>query len=229
MVASPEPADLLVIWGIRRADAIARQKAAGGEVIVLERSYIGDRFEQTSVSFGGNLNGRAKFVGPFEDGSRFENSFGHLMRPWQRRDGYALIIGQVPGDQSIKHINIDEWYRQTAKALRNYGWPQVRFRQHPKAGRAGHHAITPIHGTLDEAMAGAGLIVTFNSNTAVEAALFGRPVIAMDEGSMAWDVAGHQVTQIVTPDRTAWAHRLAWCQWTREEFASGYCAEMVGL
>jgi hypothetical protein len=78
-------------------------------------------------------------------------------------------------------------------------------------------------------MAGAGLVVTFNSNTGVDAALFGRPVIAMDEGSMAWPVAGHQVTEIVMPDRSAWAARLAWCQWTMDEMRSGACQEANGL
>src|SRR5690606_28831613 len=52
--------DLLVLWGVRRRDWIARQKAAGGEVCILERGYLGDRFFWTSVSFGGELNGRAE-------------------------------------------------------------------------------------------------------------------------------------------------------------------------
>lgn len=227
---SPQPCDLLVLWGVRRRDLIEKQLAEGGEVCILERAYLGDRFAWTSVSFGGGLNGRGIFRGPFEDGSRFEQHFGDLMQPWQTGGGYALLIGQVPGDQSIRGVDIDAWYRQSVAALKKYGWPDVRFRPHPKAGPARRASgLNQIGGTLAEAMAGAGVVMTFNSNTGVEAALFGRPVIAMDAGSMAWDVAGHQVTEIVTPDRTAWAHALAWKQWRAEEFTSGECMEAIGL
>jgi len=71
--------------------------------------------------------------------------------------------------------------------------------------------------------------MTYNSNTGVEAAMAGRPVIAMDEGSMAYEIAGHQVTDIITPDRTAWAHALAWKQFTIDEIQSGFCQEACGL
>jgi hypothetical protein len=227
---SPKECDLLVLWGVRRRDLIEKQIADGGEVCILERGYLGDRFAWTSVSFGGGLNGRGIFRGPHEDGTRFEKHFRDLMQPWQTGGGYALLIGQVPGDQSIRGIDIDGFYRQSAAALKNYGWPDVRFRPHPKASRGiPPRGTSIIGGSLHEAMAGAGVVMTFNSNTGVEAALFGRPVIAMDQGSMAWPVAGHQVTEIVTPDRTAWAHRLAWCQWQAEEFRSGACMEAIGL
>jgi hypothetical protein len=32
----------------------------------------------------------------------------------------------------------------------------------------------------------------------------------------------------VTPDRFAWAHSLAWCQWTLPEIAGGVFWEHVG-
>jgi type I restriction enzyme R subunit len=35
--------------------------------------------------------------------------------------------------------------------------------------------------------------------------------------------------EIVTPDRSEWAARLAWCQFTKAEMESGFCAEACGL
>lgn len=225
-----KPCDLLVMWGVRRRDVIARHKEAGGEVCILERGYLGDRFAWTSVSFGGGLNGRGIFRGPHEDGSRFDKHFSKLLAPWNRQEGYALIIGQVPGDQSIKAVNIDAWYSQTASALKKQGWQDVRFRPHPLAGRGRNGpSLNLMGGNLSEALQGAGLVLTFNSNTGVESVLAGRPTVTMDQGSMAWDVAGHQVDEIVTPDRTAWCNKLAWCQWTLDEIISGECQEAVGL
>lgn len=72
-------------------------------------------------------------------------------------------------------------------------------------------------------------VVTFNSNTGVEASFAGVPTIATDIGSMAYEVASHSVAEMLRrPDRETWAARLAWKQWRREEMASGYCWETVG-
>ena len=79
--------------------------------------------------------------------------------------------------------------------------------------------------TLEQALNEAGHVVTFNSNSGVDAVLHGVPAITMDEGAMAWDVAGHKLGEIVRPDRERWAHWLSWCQWTPDELESGVCWE----
>lgn len=231
MSFTADPCDLLVCWGVRRQADIARQKTVGGEVCILERGYLGDRFAWTSVSFGGGLNGRGEFRGPYGDASRFERHFSHLLRAWRTDpSGYALLIGQVPGDMSIRGVDIGRWYHETHDALVVAGW-RVLFRPHPLAGRYRQQfaGLSTVEGSLSEALAGAALCVTFNSNTGVEAVLAGVPTLAMDRGSMAWDMAGHAVGQVVTPDRADWARRLAWRQWSLDEIRSGECAERVGL
>lgn len=227
---SYQPCDLLVLWGVKRRHDIAQQLHAGGEVCILERGYAGDRFAWASVSFGGGLNGRARFVVPPSHGpERWERHFGHLMRPWCKPNGtIAVIMGQVPGDQSIKHVNIGNWYRTAAAALRAEGW-QPRFRSHPgNRGVQDFAGLQTWKGSLEDTLAVASLVVTFNSNSGVDAVLAGVPTVAMDEGSMVRDVAAHDIG-VVTPDRSAWAARLAYCQWTREEMVDGSCQEAVGL
>jgi hypothetical protein len=234
---TPARCELLVMWGVRRRDWIAAQARAGGEVCVLERGYVGDRFAWASVSFGGDLNGRAEFCGPFHDGSRWERHFAHLMQPWRTaaelEGGYALVLGQVPGDASLGGRDLAPWYLAAARALHAQGWP-VRFRPHPIAVQRRIWRSVPgartLDGSLTEALAGAARAATYNSNAAVDAVLAGVPTIAMDKGSMAWPVTAHEIgpSEIATPDRTAWAHRLAWCQWTMEEMRSGDCWAAVG-
>lgn len=229
-----EPCDLLVMWGTRQREAIESQKRYG-EVCILERGYIGDRFEWTSVSFGGKLNGRAEFRGAIATPERFERHFAELMRPWRHDDGYALLIGQVEGDMSLAVVGgrLDAWYRETSEALRRKGY-EVRFRPHPGTIKRGSPIVVPpeakmIVGTLAEAFAGAGLVVTFNSNTGVESVLAGAPTIATDIGSMAWRMTSHDVEgHLIRPDRAGWAHALAWKQWRLDEMASGYCWDVVG-
>lgn len=226
---SDKPCDLLVTWGVRDRAMIQRQRAAGGEVCILERGYVGDRMRFTSVSFGGELNGRAIFRVPAVCSLARFYSLGLGLEPWRDKpSGYALIMGQVPGDQSIRHVNIDRWYADTAAQLTHrFGW-DVCFRPHPLAKGSRRPDLPDIQGSLADALAGAGLVVTFNSNSGVDAVLAGVPTVAMDPGSMVREVAAHDIA-VIKPQREAWAARLAWCQYSREEFRSGFAAEACGL
>lgn len=229
---SAEDSDLLVLWGVRNQAAIAAQKAAGGDICIIERGYLGDRFKWSSVSFGGGLNGRGEFRGVMRDSTRFNQNFLHLMGDWKKREGHALLIGQVPGDMSLAGVNIRRWYVETSLALNDAGY-DVRYRHHPVATERGFPAreipgAKIVGGSLKEALDGAALVVTFNSNTAVESVLAGLPTIAMDRGSMAWDVTGHATGDVIRPQRMAWASELAWKQWMLNEIASGECWARVG-
>jgi hypothetical protein len=75
--------------------------------------------------------------------------------------------------------------------------------------------------SLSEALEAAQSVVTFNSNSGVDAVLSGCPTYAADPGSMAYDMTSRQLGAIVTPDREAWARWLSWCQFTRDELESG--------
>lgn len=223
----PAHCDLLVMWSARRTDRIARQVSAAGEVCVLERGYVGDRFAWTSVSFGGGLNGRARFRGPFHDPSRWQRHFAGLMQPWRpAHDGYALIMEQVPGDKAIAGVDMQAFYANARTAFAPL--MPVKIRQHPNANpRKGAEYIAAAQASLAADLSGAALVVTWNSNSAVDAVLAGVPAIAMDQGSMAWDVTGHELTMPPRPDRSAWAHAIAWKQWTMQEMISGECWEHV--
>jgi hypothetical protein len=225
----PEGSPFIVCWGWREG---RRLREAGYNVLVMERGYVGDRYQWTSLGWNG-LNGRATWNAPADNGERFERNFGHLLKPWKEdRSGYALLIGQVRGDAALQGIVIDHWYLEAADAIKRAGY-SLKFRPHPEAlrrGIAGNALMScRLNGTLEEALDGASCVVTYNSNTGVEAALAGVPVIAIDKGSMAWPVASHGIDQpLVTPDRTEWCRRMAWRQWTEDEIASGLAWEHVG-
>lgn len=215
-----EDRNLVVCWGWRGGK---RHYAAGKNVLVLERGYIGDRFKFSSVGLNG-LNGRATFgETPQDDGERF-HKFG-VLKPWNPAGEYVLLIGQVHGDASLQGRNLAPWYVDTAQqAAALYGLP-VRFRQHPRERE--RRIIRKVPGTvtdtgsLEEALAGAAVVVTFNSNTGVDAMLAGKATVVFDSGAMAWPVAGKALGEEANPDRQSWAYGLAWKQWAVEEIASG--------
>lgn len=225
----PKACDLLVIWGTVRQDVITDQLARGGEVVVLERGYLGDRFAWTSVSFGGRLNNCAEFRGPHEDGRRFSDHFAHFMQPWRETNpGYALVMQQMPGDKAVRGLDLQAFYAGVVAYYEPF--MPVKVRPHPGINaRSVARDRETSAASLAADLAGAHVAITWNSNSGVDAVLAGVPTIAMDCGSMAWPVAGHQLGRLVKPDRTAWANRLAWCQFTKEEMETGFCQEMVGL
>lgn len=216
----PEDARHVACWGWHTG---ARLRQEGREVLVMERGYLGDRFSWSSLAWNG-LNGRGRFAAaPDDGGARFRQHFG--MQAWQDRpDGYALIMGQVPGDASLQGVDLMPWYSAAADEARAAGIRPV-FRQHPQAikrfGRRGPAGVQRAEGTLEEALAGARQVITYNSNAGVDAVLAGVSVVADNEGSMAWPVAGRQIGVCHTPDREKWAHDLAWKQWRLQEIADG--------
>lgn len=199
-------------WGWRRGRAL---REAGHDVLVLERGYIGDRFAWTSIAWNG-LNNRGTAPVIDDGGERFDRHHAGLLQPENHAGDYALVIGQVPGDQSLQGRDLTGWYAEQAAK-----YPGARFRPHPLAHKRGRVADVPnapvIGGTLQEAMQGASVVVTYNSNAGVDALLAGKRIHVEDCGSMAWQVG----------DREQWAHRLAWRQWTMDEIQSGVAWEHV--
>lgn len=200
-----------------------RLRAAGHDVLVMERGYLGDRFKWTSLAWNG-LNGHGDFGRQPTDDSRFADNFAP-MKPWKDGGDYVLILGQVPGDASLKGQDMHPWYRKAAKdAALHYGLP-VRFRPHPLAARRGGNKSVPgamnSTGTLEEALDGAAVAITYNSNSGVDAVLHGVPTVAMDQGAMAWDVTSHRIGDMCKPLRDRWAANLAWKQWSMDEIRDG--------
>lgn len=212
--------DLFVAWGWRLAEPL---RAMERNVLIAERGYIGDRFAWTSLGWNG-LNGRAIFP-PGNGDERLRTLFPEALKPWNPQGEYALLIGQVPGDAALYGKDLASWYLKMANEFRKQGLA-VKYRPHPLAIELGQDypvdGAVRLDGSLDETLAGARVVVTWNSNTGVDAVLAGKPTIAADRGSMAWSVAAHGWTILdAEPSRDAWAAHLAWKQWSDEELRNG--------
>lgn len=226
---SPPAADFAVGWSWRVGERI-RSAGFGRPFLTMERGYLGDRFQWTSLGWNG-LNGRARFPTAKDSGERFWENFGDLAREWERFDGYALVIGQVEGDMALRGIDYRAWVGRTINTLLAMGM-EVRFRPHPEAMRRGIPQAADseffIGGTLNEAFERAGCVVTLNSNTGVESVLAGIPTITSDLGAMAWPVTSHGfVDDLIMPCRKNWFRDMAWRQWSIDEIRSGFAWEVV--
>ena len=130
-------------------------------------------------------------------------------------------MGQVRGDASLGGLSIVDWARFTAIKLAGAGFTAV-FRPHPgdRGGKIEVPGVKSLDSTLDEALGKAGLVVTYNSNSGVDAVLAGVPTYAADPGSMVWDVSSREFLPI-TPDRAIWSQRMSFTQWLPDEIENG--------
>lgn len=226
--APPPLCDLAVVWGFMRRNVFAAQRISGGRFLVIERGYIGNRKKWTSVGYDG-LNGWADFCNQGKGPERFRKLFGALLQPWKRPGEYMLVMGQCRWDQSVRHLDSVRKLSEAIAAIRMHTQIPIRFRPHPEdAEMPAPAGSVTLGGTLEEALSRAYCVVTLNSNSGVDAAMGGVPVVALDRGSMAWPVAGHRAVDALNPprpDREKWAAELAWCQWSSEELAAGECWE----
>lgn len=214
---TPRGGDWALVWGWRSG---SDYRKAGCNVIVAERGYIGDRFKYTSIGING-LNGRATFVEAPDPDNRFE-PHKHLLKPWNPYGDYVLICGQVPGDAALGGVDLNPWYRRKADEYLSKGY-RVKFRPHPLGAVRG--AIQHLGGcetdssTLEESLSGAGLVITYNSNTGVDALLSGKIATCENEGALihCWDGS--------ESDRIRLLKEVSCYQWLDEEIASGQAIE----
>lgn len=215
------PSDLAVIWGHRQHPIIANQKARGLPYLVMERGYFGDRFKHYSLGFNG-LNGRANFFNADSPADRW-TKHGFDLPPWKSGGECAIVMGQVVGDAALAHVDYQRWQREACVAAEAYKLP-IYFRRHPhpKARTDGKMLRVPFSKlSLKEDLERAAVVITLNSNSAVDAVLAGVPAVTADVGAMARDVTGHKIGELFTPDRLQWARNLAYTQWLLSEIESG--------
>lgn len=195
----------------------------GKEVLVIERGFTEDRNNWTHVGWNG-LNNNANFCLPLNlDLTRVREQF--VLQPWLKdKESYVVIAGQVPGDSSLGGRNLTSWYENLARQLESHYKLPVYFKHHPACYRQNkffYPNLPAYQESLQTACEEAKLIATWNSNSAVDAVIAGCPALTFDKGSMAWDVTGHKISELIRPCRASWAVKLSHCQWSKAELKAG--------
>ncbi len=230
-----KPSEVAVIFGVYkskvpisfpRGQIFQRQRAKNLDVVVLETGYInrGDGENHHYAAGFNGLNGRADFKNKAMPSVRAEKLVVEL-KPY--REGESVVLcAQVPWDASVEGTDHLAWIDYTVERLRSFTKRPIVFRPHPKA----LSAYRPIHGVkvstvpFAEDLKNAHAVVTYSSNSGVEALLDGVPAFVSDRGSMCWEVANRSLVSVDVPnkpDRSQWLNDLAYCQWTPEEMRSG--------
>ena len=225
--------DFAICWGVR---AMERLKAytKTKNCLVLENAYLNNiqSPEKEWVSLGWNgLNGRADFCNTNSPSDRWKKHFDDD-RLLEYSDGeYILVPLQINGDQSLKYIGWGVNYQWIVETIRKHTDLPIMIKDHPtlpgsqpEVKGVKNVKYLDINMPIEKAISKAKVVVTINSNAGVDAALAGKPVISLDQGSMVWDISEHDFKKINNPkfnDRTQWCNDIAYAQWHPSELESG--------
>lgn len=200
----PEAQDLLVTWNRIGSGQTAAQafERAGRPVLVTENatwgnSFAGDRWYHIARSRH-NTAGMFPVGGP----DRWD-SLGVEPAPWGT--GTETVILEQRGIGSPPTAMPRGWGQDAA---RRYGG---RVRKHPGKGPAK---------ALEADLANAARVVTWGSGAALQALLWGIPVVSEMPG---WIGACDNTDA----GRLEMLRRMAWAQWTHDEIASGYAFRVL--
>lgn len=215
-------------WQEREARKIL--DAAGVPVVILDLGYFKratgakDREGYNQVGIG-----RIGWVPSHAvDSSRWDAlGLPDALPPVTGRPKSVLILGQVPGDtqHGLNERELNAWYDAQSDIYAQDGY-EVVFRPHPKALRAtppkSDRVSKPNSCTLENAIAGAAHVITYNSTAGLDAILAGVSVIC-DPCAHYFDIARYGLfgTPQYHENVMQHMHRLAWSQWTCAEIERG--------
>ena len=248
---SKEP-DAIFIWGVNGAKRSVGDdfRRRGKPAFTMERGFF-DRYNYTQIDHVG-FNCSASWTptlhapAPAVGAKRFRAAWGKPPEGFGPREGYCLVLLQVPGDAQLKATKFPH-PGPFVRAVDRAAPPgvKIRVRAHPlsqwNCGERGS-AVRMIEGSLAEAIGGAKYAVTINSNAGNECLALGCPVLCMGPalyemvglalratpGDLALRLAEMDAGWRPDDDETRnYLAHLACRQWTCDELATGEPLRMI--
>lgn len=161
------------------------------------------------------------------------------------RKGHVLVALQLPGDASLRGIDINDWAYRAITDIRAQSNRLIVLRNHPlSSNRAfGDHESLARRLLIDgidnikfsdgaivpwaKDLAGAYCTVTYTSGLAIDSVLAGIPTIACDVGNFAWGLSTNFPSEInqlrlaSDSEVLSWLRNIVGCQWTLQEMQNG--------
>ena len=161
-------------------------------------------------------------------------------KPWRNDGDNILVCLQRDNGWNAKGFDQEAWLKKTIKKIRHLTDEPIKIRAHPgdlnpsgkKSKRdwswvnqfSGCELVDSMHTTLHQSMKTARCAVYYNSSSSVLSVLEGIPTFVSEEGAVTWDVANHNIKNILNPfmpDRTQWFNDLAQAHWTLKQSQNG--------
>lgn len=224
------------------------QTHRGHRHVVIDRGYINNRNNYWSVGWDG-LNGRSGFCNANSDDKRIQE-WGVELEPWREAGRNVLFCLQIPWDAAVHNTHYPRYMVRAINEIRAKTARDIVVREHPRvnsgkcaaldlniAYREALRNVLQVPGvrlstqSLDDDFRDAWCVVTYNSNSSVDATLQGIPSFVADEGSMTWGISRRdfEIEQPVRKDRYQWLCDISYAQWTTDEVGAVLPFEQIGL
>jgi hypothetical protein len=147
-----------------------------------------------------------------------------------KKGGRKILIAK-PDEKPMKFYNLEleQWLEETIATIKQYTDRPVEVRERVKS-RTDRMITNSLKEALDDDV---HALVTFNSNAATEAVLYGYPAFTLCSTHAAKSVTEQDLSKIETPyypdlqQVEAWAHHLAYCQFHVSELKDGSAWRML--
>jgi hypothetical protein len=218
--------------------------------LVIETPLLNRRIREENKYWRIGVNGYLNNQGTFDLGKsvKFDrlSRLGLSFPGWkENQTGHILLMLQLPGDASLRGVNIYEWAEYVIDKIRQSTNKNIRIRPHPlvntrpgdefyeffwKLTSRGVKAIEYSNSkeiTLEEDLRSASCSIAFSSGSSIDSILNGIPTIACDPGNFAYEISSNFPEDATNPKKAnsdevkEWLGRLAYHQWSVEEMYSG--------
>ena len=219
--------------------------------VCIETALLGRKTSTANTHWRMGINGflrdAAEWPDLDEDFADQRLAQWHIKWPGWRssQNGHILVALQLPGDASLRGININDWAYHTLVNLREHTNRRIVVRNHPLASQrafmdheeiarrvmlAGLNRIKFSDGQLvpwAEDLKEAYCTVTYSSGLAIDSVLAGIPTVACNPGNFAWPISSNYLDEIdqlkLAPGETvrSWLQQLSMCQYSVDDMRSG--------
>jgi hypothetical protein len=210
------------------------------KLLRLGRNRYSDEYGYYRVAANGFVQDDADFnnaASPPDRWLRMSEELGLKLKPYRRQGGHVLIIGQNPGDASLRGIDIFQWMHETVVEARRLTNRPIIVRPHPVTPPVlmrqfeqrfstlpgiviDYPPTRPVRAVLQDCW----VLLAYSSSATIDALIEGVPCITSSPANMAWPVSDHTLERIDQPTlypREQWLADLAYAQWSPEEMRSG--------
>lgn len=210
------------------------------KLLRLGRNRYSDEYGYYRVGVNGFLQDDADFNNqgsPPDRWARMLDELGVQLKPYRLHGSHLLIVGQNPGDASLRGADIFEWMHRTAVEARGLTTRPIIVRPHPVTSQLmmrefearfstlpgiviDYPPTRPVRSVLQDCW----VLLAYSSSASIDALIEGVPCITSSPANMAWPVSDHSLESIEQPTlfaREQWLADLAYAQWSPEEMQSG--------
>ena len=210
------------------------------KLLRLGRNRYSDKYGYYRVGVNGFLQDDADFNNAESRPDRWEQqsrAFDLRLKPYRQAGRHVLIVGQNPGDASLRGADIFDWMYRTAVQARRLTERPIVVRPHPvtpeKMMREFEERFMTLEGivldhppkqSIQSVLQDCWVLLAYSSNATIDALIEGVPCITLSPANLAWPVSDHDLERIERPtlfEREQWLYDLAYAQWSPKEMRAG--------